>query len=192
MAFGRGPSGVYEKPKRSCPTVVLPPIGPPASASAQAAEPVYKSKRRRKPKSLEDLGRYTATSGCYELIDELMQSVLLERPAAVLPHLVQHCREKTALSKEDRAQLEHKFEQGKLLSAEEMDALRNGSAHPVAAEAFRLLSRPLPDTRTGHRHRVGPLGAAGGGVAPGLTPWVGAAGQKGVRIDIHAISIGAL
>ena len=85
MAFGRGPSGVYEKPKRSCPTVVLPPIGPPASASAQAAEPVYKSKRRRKPKSLEDLGRYTATSGCYELIDELMQSVLLERPAAVLP-----------------------------------------------------------------------------------------------------------
>lgn len=145
----------------SCQTpVVLPPIGPPARASVQAVEPVYKSKRRRKPKSLEDLGRYTATSGCYELIDELMQSVLLERPAAVLPHLVQHCREKTALSEEDRAQLEHKFEQGKLLSAEEMDALRNGSAQPLAAEAFRLLSRPLPDTHTGHRHRVGPLGAA--------------------------------
>ena len=126
------------------PPARLPSLG--HSASAQALPlPIKQPKARRsKPSSrLETLNQYVATSGCYDVVDDMLQSVLLERPTSMLPFLVQYARGCEHEAK--RAQVEVKLEQGKVLSAQEMELLRgDAEPEPVPDEAFALLEHVDP------------------------------------------------
>ena len=126
------------------PPARLPSLG--QSASAQVLPLPTKQPKARRFKassSLETLNQYVATSGCYEVIDDMLQSVLLERPTSMLPFLVQYARGCDHEAK--RAQVEVKLEQGKVLSAQEMELLRgDAEPEPVPDEAFALLEHVDP------------------------------------------------
>ena len=125
--------------QRRKPPAALPSLGQSASAR-ELPLPIKQPKARRFKASsrLETLNNYVATSGCYEVIDDMLQTVLLERPTSMLPFLVQYAR--GCDHKAKRAQVEIKLEQGKVLSVEEMELLRgDAEPEPVPDEAFALL-----------------------------------------------------
>ena len=125
--------------QRRKPPAALPSLGQSASAR-ELPLPIKQPKARRFKASsrLETLNNYVATSGCYEVIDDMLQTVLLERPTSMLPFLVQYAR--GCDHKAKRAQVEVKLEQGKVLSVEEMELLRgDAEPEPVPDEAFALL-----------------------------------------------------
>ena len=125
--------------QRRKPPAALPSLGQSASAR-ELPLPIKQPKARRFKASsrLETLNNYVATSGCYEVIDDMLQTVLLERPTSMLPFLVQYAR--GCDHKAKRAQVEVKLEQGKVLSVEEMELLRgDAEPKPVPDEAFALL-----------------------------------------------------
>ena len=125
--------------QRRKPPTALPSLGQSASAR-ELPLPIKQPKARRFKASsrLETLNKYVATSGCYEVIDDMLQTVLLERPTSMLPFLVQYARDCDHKAK--RAQVELKLEQGKVLSVEEIELLRgDAEPKPVPDEAFALL-----------------------------------------------------
>ena len=125
--------------QRRKPPAALPSLGQSASAR-QLPLPIKQPKARRFKAStrLEALNQYVATSGCYEVIDEFLQTVLLERPTSLLPFLVQYARGCDHKAKHTQAKV--KIEQGKVLSVEEMELLRgDAESKPVPNEAFALL-----------------------------------------------------
>ena len=125
--------------QRRKPPAALPSLGQSASAR-QLPLPIKQPKARRFKAStrLEALNQYVATSGCYEVIDEFLQTVLLERPTSLLPFLVQYARGCDHKAKHTQAKV--KIEQGKVLSVEEMELLRgDAESKPVPDEAFALL-----------------------------------------------------
>ena len=121
-------------------TTLTPPAMIPSGSIAGGLRAAIKQPkvRRIKPSSrLESLSKYVATSGCYDVIDAMLQAVLVERPTAVLPFLVQFAR--GCEHKEKRAKVATKLEQGKVLSVDEMELLRGPAPEPVLDEAFVLL-----------------------------------------------------
>ena len=67
----------------------------------------------------------------------MLQSVLVERPTAVLPFLVEYTRGRE--HNERREEMAVKLRSGKLLSNEEMELLRGPVHKPMLDDAFALL-----------------------------------------------------
>ena len=114
----------------------------PGLRGKKAAAPPYRARdeasARRK---LDALGTYVIETGCYDMVDAMLQAVLVERPSAALPYLVTFARTR------ERTVLAGKLEQGKVLSPAEMDLLRGGHA-PLDPESAELL-KPVDPAKAG-------------------------------------------
>jgi len=114
----------------------------PIAAASQKVLPGLRGKKAAPPyrardeastrRQLDALGTYVIETGCYDMVDAMLQAVLVERPSAALPYLVTFARAR------ERSVLATKLELGKLLSSEEMDLLRGGDA-PLDPDSAELL-----------------------------------------------------
>ena len=102
-------------------------------------------------RKLDALGSYVIETGCYDMVDAMLQAVLVERPSAALPFLVNFART------QERAVLAVKLEQGKVLKPEEMNLLRSdhASLDPESAKIFE----PVDPIKT--KLNPGPMASGG-------------------------------
>ena len=87
--------------------------------------PVFKGGRGER-RLFDQLGAYVVKSGCYEMVEDLVQRVLIVQPAPahLLQFLVSSSRENEVAAQ--RALLAETMAAGKLLTEEEMNILRDG------------------------------------------------------------------
>ena len=134
----------------------------PIAAASQKVLPGLRGKKAAPPyrardeastrRQLDALGTYVIETGCYDMVDAMLQAVLVERPSAALPYLVTFARAR------ERSVLATKLEQGKVLSSEEMDLLRGGDA-PLDPDSAELL-KPVDPAKVEPNSGPVPIGGA--------------------------------
>lgn len=140
-----------------------PKLAPIAAASEKALSGLRRKKVVPSPhrardeayarRKLDALGTYVIETGCYEMVDAMLQAVLVEKPTAALPYLVTFARLR------ERTVLAGKLEQGKVLSPEEMDLLRGGHAplDPDSADLLKPVDLMEPKLNSDHARSEGEL-----------------------------------